>query len=591
MTNFRCSIIAILTLHNFFSVLDQNRDDFTEDHIKRRHILTRKDITNIKTSFGIVSDEGIRNKNDAISVELFVEEQKACINNYVLYYKPQGSEDDLLKNEDFCLILMNRSQLLMLKKFGSNIISIDSTHGLNPYDFELTTLMVVDEYGEGFPVALMFSNRKDTLINEVFFSKIKTELNDTILTKTFMSDITHVFINAWKTVMGEPENQLYCAWHIDKAWQINLTKVHDLEKRKWVYQTVKYLQNYDNEKDFQEILKNAINTFCGDEDTTVWGDYFQKNYGNNYKLWAACFRKGCGINTNMHLESMHRTIKHCYLHGKTVARLDKGLHAVVKLVRDKIVDRIMKKTKGKNNCHIRDIHKRHKTAIKLDLSVEVVEDNLIFRVKSENTMQIYEVTKLSEDTCCPLQCKFCKICVHSFSCTCHDFYLKNTICKHIHFILTKNHVQIVPSIQEQNTQNPRDYSLEMGTHIETLNTKENENKSLVIEMINSKLIEIGQNVDTNINENALNECLQYLNKARLILKVGPKVNTTQLPIKNALPANKHIERQSLFSTKKRKSKKNILNKKPNQEESSLISDMLLNQPFVSDDAIHDHNYF
>ena len=71
-----------------------------------------------------------------------------------MYYKPQGSEDDLLKNEDFCLILMNRSQLLMLKKFGSNIISIDSTHGLNQYDFELTTLMIVDEYGKGFPVAV-----------------------------------------------------------------------------------------------------------------------------------------------------------------------------------------------------------------------------------------------------------------------------------------------------------------------------------------------------------------------------------------------------------------------------------------------------
>ena len=89
-----------------------------------------------------------------------------------------------------------------------------------------------------------------------------------------MSEITHVFINAWKTVMGEPENQLYCAWHIDKAWQINLTKVHNLEKRKWVYQTVKYLQNYDNEKDFPDILHNAINTFCEDEDTSAWGNYF-----------------------------------------------------------------------------------------------------------------------------------------------------------------------------------------------------------------------------------------------------------------------------------------------------------------------------
>ena len=93
-------------------------------------------------------------------------------------------------------------------------------------------------------------------------------------------------------------------------------------------------------------------------------------------MCAACFRKGCGINTNMHLESMHKTIKHIYLQGKNVTRLDKGLHAVLKLLRDKIMDRIIKKTKGKNNSHIRDVHKRHNTALTLDLNVEAVEDNI-----------------------------------------------------------------------------------------------------------------------------------------------------------------------------------------------------------------------
>nr|CAH7725069.1 unnamed protein product [Callosobruchus chinensis] len=58
---------------------------------------------------------------------------------------------------------MNKSQEFMLKNYGGNIITVDSTHGLNPYDFELTTLLVLDEFGEGFPTACMFTNRKDTL--------------------------------------------------------------------------------------------------------------------------------------------------------------------------------------------------------------------------------------------------------------------------------------------------------------------------------------------------------------------------------------------------------------------------------------------
>jgi hypothetical protein len=30
--------------------------------------------------------------------------------------------------------------------FGNNILVVDGTHGLKGYDFELTTLMVIDEF-------------------------------------------------------------------------------------------------------------------------------------------------------------------------------------------------------------------------------------------------------------------------------------------------------------------------------------------------------------------------------------------------------------------------------------------------------------
>lgn len=37
-------------------------------------------------------------------------------------------------------------------------ICIDSTHGTTGYDFSLTTLVTVDEYGAGFPLAVCISN-------------------------------------------------------------------------------------------------------------------------------------------------------------------------------------------------------------------------------------------------------------------------------------------------------------------------------------------------------------------------------------------------------------------------------------------------
>ena len=41
----------------------------------------------------------------------------------------------------------------MMKKFCNDVICIDATHSTNICNFLLTTVMVIDSYGEGVPVA------------------------------------------------------------------------------------------------------------------------------------------------------------------------------------------------------------------------------------------------------------------------------------------------------------------------------------------------------------------------------------------------------------------------------------------------------
>lgn len=63
-----------------------------------------------------------------------------------------------------------------------------------------------------------------------------------------------------------------------------------------------------------------------------FGDYFfNKQYvvNDHYKTWAYCYRINAGINTNMSMENFNCVIKHCYLKGKKVRRLDKTLCAVL----------------------------------------------------------------------------------------------------------------------------------------------------------------------------------------------------------------------------------------------------------------------
>ena len=84
--------------------------------------------------------------------------------NPILNYKDQGRpQPDNLDNlaDDFLLCIQTEFQRGMLKAFGHDTVCIDTTHGTNMYHFNLITLVVIDEYGEGIPVAWMLSNRED----------------------------------------------------------------------------------------------------------------------------------------------------------------------------------------------------------------------------------------------------------------------------------------------------------------------------------------------------------------------------------------------------------------------------------------------
>lgn len=63
------------------------------------------------------------------------------------------------KDYDFCLIMMNEVQAALLCQFGKNVIAINSTHGLNNQDFEMTTIMVIDDFNKGFFVDIIFNKK------------------------------------------------------------------------------------------------------------------------------------------------------------------------------------------------------------------------------------------------------------------------------------------------------------------------------------------------------------------------------------------------------------------------------------------------
>ena len=91
-----------------------------------------------------------RYENDQQSTLAWIEEWKQTDQNPVLFVKLQ-EEDAMegynLAKEDFLMVIQTPFQQEMLSKFAEKGICCDSIHGTNGYDFPLTTVHVIDDFG------------------------------------------------------------------------------------------------------------------------------------------------------------------------------------------------------------------------------------------------------------------------------------------------------------------------------------------------------------------------------------------------------------------------------------------------------------
>uniref|UniRef100_A0A6P7GTZ2 Uncharacterized protein LOC114346431 n=1 Tax=Diabrotica virgifera virgifera TaxID=50390 RepID=A0A6P7GTZ2_DIAVI len=305
---------------SFQKILDDIRNGiYSEESVGRLNFLDRRDLRNITRDFSLKEYVQLHQNDVIISIRLWVERLKFLKDEFsIIFYKEQSSDDlpNIFNTTDFALIFMTKFQEKQLKLFGADKICVDSTHGTTGYDFLLTTLMVVDEFGEGVPTAFLLSNRADTNVLTYIFNSIKEQTGD-IKCKVFMSDDAPEFFNAWTNIMSKSENHPLCAWHIDRNWRKNLNKIKDDQAMKAkVYKYLRLLLQSTDPADFEDMLNFVLSELLACEDTAAFGQYFQTYYAGRCNLWAYCYRKGLGINTNMYLEALHRTLKHVYFQGK-----------------------------------------------------------------------------------------------------------------------------------------------------------------------------------------------------------------------------------------------------------------------------------
>ncbi len=547
---------------SFYHILNEVRMS-VGSKFDRIHLLTNKDISNIEKAFGIQSAQ--RHNDDATSVYLLVKEMEQNTQyNPILLYKqqsatPQGKFVKLYSN-DFILVLQTELQAEMLQKFGPQIICIDDTHGTNGYNFTLVTIMVVDEFGEGFPVAWCFSNRQDKTAMEIFFQSVKDKVGN-ITPQWIMTDDAEQFFSAWILTFGSGPSKLLCTWHVDRAWRGQLNQIRSQVLAATLYKNLRIMLEEPNVDTFEKLLKETIEQLSTSESTKSFCTYFQSHYVPRKQQWATCYRTFAGINTNMYVESFHRTLKYIYMKGRVNKRMDKCIEILLNLARDKAFQRLIKLEKGKSSAKVKIINNRHKQSLHLDQKQVKQQDDTLWIVLSTDGSTEYTV-KQNQSSCthqCSVRCSECRICVHQYTCTCMDHLTLSTICKHIHLI-----AYTCTSTSSDET-NPTHYSGEKEVVLKSLQYVDSIDKNHKKESLRLKVLSLLTHIDECIDTEALNKTEKLVERAMLVLQTD--FTSQPFPSTQISPSNTKVTPQkSFFSTKRKRVSKNVRLAKPSQEQ-------------------------
>ena len=154
------------------------------------------------------------------------------------------------------------------------------------YDFKLSSLLIVDEFGEGFSVGWCLSSREDFSVLKIFFEKLTARCGH-VNPNCFMSDIAPQFYDAFSSVFLCEPKRLYCTWHVDKIWQEQLrNKIKNFELESQVYKQLRIVLENTDETNFKNNLSTLRDRLYGNDMTKEFAEYFDIHYVPYTTRWG-----------------------------------------------------------------------------------------------------------------------------------------------------------------------------------------------------------------------------------------------------------------------------------------------------------------
>lgn len=417
------------------------------ESMDRLDLLNNHDIRNIaaKYKMNVVNSRRTRLLVDSSDTEIFLEENR----DKILFYKWQGIDDftyQKLEKDDFAIVIMDETYANYLRLYGDKVIAMANTRMKNLHDFNLHTLLVLDNEEEGLPIAFLISNRNDRAVVDIFISCIRDRVG-VIETRTLITDLQLTYYDSWSDLMAPPQIFLFCFWRVCEAWRLNCGKLVSKGKRTSLMESLLDLAREPNMLAFEQKLASFLTV--EDADTQPFIEYFKESFSNNINCWAYCFRQDAGINTNIYIDMFHRNLEKSFAQYKEIETIGQCLVYILECLMMKQAEILQKQIKGKVTLKLSVLRNRHRTAYSVwksgDEQIEVTPiDSSTFLVASSQNDESnsYTVRRNERKTCtsdnetpdCNLLCLSCNICYHEFCCSCQDYSMKNNMCQHIHWL-------------------------------------------------------------------------------------------------------------------------------------------------------------
>ena len=151
---YKMFVLKAMQMHPMFKKAENvyNMWEQNPDLMPRNLRAGSADVKNARTRVAVMKNQ--RASDDALSVQLWTEHNKA----ETIFYQPQVIES----LQPFVLIFFTLDMEEKFKSLGNNkTLLMDATFGTNTCRYPLTTFMIMDAAGKGFPVAWALHSGED----------------------------------------------------------------------------------------------------------------------------------------------------------------------------------------------------------------------------------------------------------------------------------------------------------------------------------------------------------------------------------------------------------------------------------------------